>query len=139
MATSILAFSLLPYFYVHGEMALSYFGEYDAMTLLFSHKDLKKDMLSYEALALLSEFALIWYTSTGELINPDAEESIVPILRRANRSESRRLQSIYLHLRAELSSKIQSSIPHCDAMLADQLMYSISEGLSDHPTQHAYS
>ena len=138
MAVSRLAFSLLRYFYVHGEMPQSYFGGYDRMTLLFSHKDLKKDMLSYEALALLSEFALIWYRSTGELINPDAEDSIVPILRRANHSGSQRLQSISLHLRAELSSKIESTFPHCDTMLVDQLMLSISEGLN-HSKQDSYS
>jgi hypothetical protein len=93
-----------------------------------SYKYLKKDMLSYKALGLLSEFALIWRTKTGELIDVDSDDAVIRVLRNAKRSNDRRLRSIYLHLRAEFTNKIQSSVIGCDAMLADQLMSHLSKG-----------
>jgi hypothetical protein len=93
-----------------------------------SYKDLKRDMLSDKALGLLSEFALIWRINTGELIDIDSDDAVIAVLRKAKRSNDRRLRSIYLHIRAEFTNKIQSSVTRCDAMLADQLMSHISEG-----------
>jgi hypothetical protein len=87
-----------------------------------SYKDLKRDMLSDKALALLSEFALIWRVNTGELIDVDSDDAVIRVLRKAKRSNDLRLRSIYLHLRAEFTNKIQSSLARCDAMLADELM-----------------
>lgn len=98
------------------------------MSIEFSYKDLKKDMLSYKALALLSEFALIWRANTGELIDLDSDDAVIQVFRNAKRSNHRRLRSIYLHLRAEFSNIIESSLTPCDAMLADQLMSHIMMG-----------
>jgi hypothetical protein len=98
------------------------------MSFEFSYRDLKKDMLSDKALALLSEFALIWHRNTGELINLDSDEALLKVFRNSKRSNDRRSRSIYLHLRAELSTKIESSLAHCDAMLADQLLSQVSRG-----------
>lgn len=93
-----------------------------------SYKDLKKDMLSDKALELLSEFALIWRAKTGELIDVNSDDVVIHVLRSAKRTNNRRLRSIYLHLRAELTSKIQSSVTRCDAILADRLMSQIAKG-----------
>lgn len=98
------------------------------MSAQISYKDLKKDMLSDKALGLLSEFALIWLTNTGELIDVNSDDAVMQVFQNAERSNNRRLRSIYLHLRAEFTNKIQSSVTHCDAMLADQLMSQISKG-----------
>ena len=98
------------------------------MSTQISYRDLKKDMLSDKALGLMSEFALIWCANTGELIDVHSDEAVIQVLRNAKRSNDRRLRSIYLHLRAEFTDKIQSSVTRCDAMLADQLMSHISKG-----------
>ena len=98
------------------------------MSSEISYKDLKKDMLSHKALALLSEFALIWHANTGELIDIESDDAVIRVLRNAKRSNSRRLRSIYLHLRAEFTNKIETSVTRCDSMLADQLMHHISNG-----------
>ena len=93
-----------------------------------SYKDLKKEMLSHKGLGLLSEFALIWRTNTGELIDVYAEDAVIRVLRKAKRCSDRRSRSIYLHLRAELTNKIERSVTHCDGLLADQLLSHISMG-----------
>ena len=98
------------------------------MSTEISYKDLKKDMLSEKALGLLSEFALIWHKDTGELIDIESDDAVIQVLRNAKRSNSRRLRSIYLHLRAEFTNKIQMSVTRCDSILADQLMCHISMG-----------
>lgn len=97
-----------------------------------SHKDLKTTMLSYKALALLSEFALIWYAKTGELIDVDSDDALTQVFRNANRSNNRRLQSIYLHLRTELSMKLEYSLPYRDTMLIDQLLLRVAATLNIH-------
>ena len=98
------------------------------MSIEISYKDLKKEMLSDKALELLSEFVVIWSAKTGELIDVDADDAVIRVLRNAKRSNNRRLRSIYLHLRAELTNKIESSVTRCDAMLADQIMSHLSKG-----------
>lgn len=98
------------------------------MSIELSYKDLKKELLSAQGLELLSEFALIWRTKTGEIIDLESEDLIVRVFRKAMRSTDRRLRSIYLHLRVEFSYKIENSFDRCDAMLADQLLSYISEG-----------
>ncbi len=98
------------------------------MSTQISYRDLKKDMLSAKGLGLLSEFALIWCAKTGELIDVDSDDAVIRILRNAKRTSDRRLRSIYLHLRAEFTDMIESSVTRCDAMLADQLMSHISKG-----------
>ncbi|RBP51084.1 hypothetical protein [Arenicella xantha] len=102
------------------------------MGIEFSYRDLKKDMLSHKALALLSEFALIWHANTGELIDLELDDAVIQVLRNSKRSKDRRLRSIYLHLRAEFSNKIESSLTECDGMLADQLMAHITRGRKCH-------
>lgn len=98
------------------------------MSTELSYRDLKKDMLSDKALGLLSEFALIWHANTGELIDVESDDAVIRVLRNAKRTKSRRLRSIYLHLRAEFTNKIQSSVTRCDSILADQLMCHIAQG-----------
>ena len=98
------------------------------MSIEISYKDLKKDMLSDKALALLSEFVLIWRKSTGEYIDVNSENAVIHVLRCAKRTNNRRLRTIYLHLRAEFTNKIESSVTPCDSMLADQLMSHIALG-----------
>ena len=98
------------------------------MSTQISYRDLTKDMLSDKGLGLLSEFALIWRTNTGEVIDVDSEDAVIQILRNAKRCSDRRSRSIYLHLRAEFTDKIQSSVTRCDSMLADKLMSHISKG-----------
>ena len=102
------------------------------MSTQISYRDLKKDMLSDKALELLSEFALIWNAKTGEFIDVESDDAVIQVLRNAKRTSDRRLRSIYLHLRAEFTDKIQSSVTRCDALLADQLMSHISDGLTCH-------
>jgi hypothetical protein len=99
------------------------------MGFIFSHKDLKTDMLSCKALALLSEFALIWYVISGELINLDSEDVVISIFQKAKQSNNRRLLIIYLHLRAEFSNELTHLLPDCDAMLVEQALLNI-EGAS---------
>lgn len=98
------------------------------MSTELSYKDLKKDMLSDKALKLLLEFASTWRTNTGELIDLDADDAVIRVLRKTRRSNNRRFRSIYLHLRAEFTNKIESSVTRCDAMLAHKLMSDISKG-----------
>jgi len=98
------------------------------MSNQISYKDLKKDMLSDKALELLSEFISIWHVNTGEFIDMNADDAVIRVLRNARRSDNRRLRSIYLHLRAEFTNKIESSVTRCDSMLADKLMSQISKG-----------
>ena len=93
-----------------------------------SYRDLNKNMLSDKALGLLSEFVLIWKVKTGELIDIDSDDAVIRVMRNAKRTNNRRLRSIYLHLRAEFTNKIQSSVTRCDALLADQLMSHIAQG-----------
>ena len=96
------------------------------MGLKISAKDLKKDMLSEHGKAMLSEFALIWHSRTGEVIDLDANDTIIRLFRTAERTNSRRLRSIYLHLRAELSNKIEHAIPQCDGMLIERFMSQVA-------------
>lgn len=98
------------------------------MSTELSYKDLKKDMLSDEALAMLSEFVSIWYTNTGELIDLDADDAVIRVLRKTKRCKSRRFRSTYLHLRAEFTNIIENSVTRCDAILAHNLMAHISKG-----------
>lgn len=98
------------------------------MSIEISYKNLKTDMLSDNASALLSEFVLIWLTNTGEIIDVDSDDVVMQVLRNAKRSNNRRLRSIYLHLRAEFTNIIESSITRCDAMLAEQIMSQIAKG-----------
>ncbi len=98
------------------------------MSTQISYRDLKKDMLSDKALELLSEFVSIWNSKTGELIDVDSDDTVINVLRKAKQSNDRRARSIYLHLRAELTNKIESSVTRCDPMLAEQLMSHIFKG-----------
>ena len=98
------------------------------MTINISSKDLKKNMLSDKALVLLSEFVSTWRNNTGELIDEDSDDVVIQVLRNARRSNDRRSRSIYLHLRAEFTNKIQSSLIPCDEMLAEKLMSHIAKG-----------
>ena len=98
------------------------------MSTEISYKDLNKDMLSDKALGLLSEFALIWSRKTGEHIDTDSDDAMIRVFQTARRSKDRRLRTISIHLRAEFTNKIESSVTRCDAMLADQLMSHISMG-----------
>lgn len=98
------------------------------MSIEISFKDLKIDMLSEKALGLLSEFVSTWRTNTGELIDVDSEDAVLQVLRNAKRSDDRRLRSIYIHLRAEFTNKIENFITPCDPMLAVQIMSHISKG-----------
>lgn len=98
------------------------------MSTQISYRDLTIDMLSDNALELLSEFVLIWRTKTGELIDLESDDAVIKVLRKAKRSNNRRLRSIYLHLRAEFTNKIESSVTRCDPMLADQIMSHLSKG-----------
>jgi len=98
------------------------------MSIELSYRDLKKEMLSQKALALLSEFALIWRATTGELINLDSDDAVYRVFQKAMRSNHRRLRTIYLHLRAEFSCWIERSLANCDELLADQLVSFISAG-----------
>jgi len=98
------------------------------MSIELSYRDLKKDILSQKALTLLSEFAVIWRETTGELINLDKEDAVFRVFRTAMQSNHRRLRTIYLHLRAEFSCWIERSLAHCDELLADQLVSFISQG-----------
>jgi len=98
------------------------------MSTELSYKDLKKEMLSDKALELLSEFVLIWQVNTGEVIDVNSDDVVIRVLRSAKHSDNRRLRSIYLHLRAEFTNKIQSSLTRCDSILAYQLMSHISKG-----------
>lgn len=98
------------------------------MNTEISYRDLKKDMLSDKALALLSEFVLIWRAKTGETIDVNSDDVVITVLRNAKRTNDRRIRSIYLHLRAEFTNKIESSVTRCDAMLADKLMSQIAKG-----------
>ena len=98
------------------------------MTIDISSKTLKKDMLSEKALALMSEFVLTWQRNTGEKIDVDSDNAVIRVLRNARRSNDRRSRYIYLHLRAEFTNKIQSSLIPCDEMLAEKLMSHIAKG-----------
>jgi hypothetical protein len=98
------------------------------MGFLFSHKDLKKDMLSGKALALLSEFALIWHAQAGELIDLDSDDVVLRVFENSKRSKDRRLRAIYLHLRAEFSNQLQRSLPDCNPMLVDHMILHILKG-----------
>ncbi len=98
------------------------------MSTEISYRDLKKSMLSDKGVELLSEFASIWHANTGELIDTESDDAVIRVLRNAKRSNSRRVRSIYLHLRAEFTNKIEASVTRCDAMLADQLMSHIAKG-----------
>jgi len=72
------------------------------MGLKLSQDDFKKDMLSYKAAALLSEFALILYRQYGILIDVDSNDVIQRIFQNANCHRDRRLRSICLHIKTEL-------------------------------------
>ena len=98
------------------------------MNIELSYKDLKKDMLSDKALALLSEFALIWCAEKDEIIDINSDDVVITVLRNAKRSNNRRLRSIYLHLRAEFTNKIESTVTPFDSLMADKLMHHISQG-----------
>lgn len=98
------------------------------MSTDISYKDLNKDMLSDKALALLSEFALIWRANTGELIDMNADDAVIQVFRNARKSKDRRLRAISLHLRVEFTNKIKSSVTRCDQMLAEQIMSHIYKG-----------
>lgn len=98
------------------------------MSIDISYKDLNKDMLSEKAQLLLSEFISTWQTKTGELIDLNSDDVVIQVLQSAKLSKSRRLRSIYLHLRAEVTNKILTSLTPCDEMLADQMMSHIAQG-----------
>lgn len=98
------------------------------MSIEISFKDLKISMLSEKALELLSEFVSTWRTKTGELIDVDSDDAVLQVLTNAKGSDDRRLRSIYIHLRAEFTNKIESSVSPCDPMLAVQIMSHISRG-----------
>jgi hypothetical protein len=98
------------------------------MNTEISYKDLKISMLSDKALALLSEFALIWREKTGELIDVDSDDAVIRVFQNAKRSTNRRLRIICMHIRAEFTNVIQNCVTHCDQMLAVQIMSHISKG-----------
>ncbi len=98
------------------------------MSSQISYKDLTIDMLSDKALELMFEFVAIWRTNTGELIDLESEDAVMMVLQNAKKSDSRRVRTIYLHLRAEFTNKIEASVTRCDPMLAVQLMSHISKG-----------
>jgi len=47
------------------------------MSIELSYKDLKKELLSAQGLELLSEFALIWRTKTGEVIDLESADQLL--------------------------------------------------------------
>ncbi len=98
------------------------------MSTEISYKDLKKEMLSDNALGLFSEFVATWGANTGEIIDVDSDDAVIRVFRNAKRSNNRRLRSIYLHLRAEFTNKIETSVTRCDPMLAHQIMTHIAKG-----------
>jgi hypothetical protein len=98
------------------------------MSREISYKDLKKDMLSDKALGLFSEFVSTWRRNTGEQIDENSDDAILKVLRNAKRSGDRRMHAIYLHLRAEFTNKIESSVTECDPMLAEKIMSHIAKG-----------
>ena len=98
------------------------------MSTQISYKDLTISMLSDKAVDLIFEFVAIWRTNTGELIDLEADDAVMKVLQSAKKSNSRRARTIYLHLRAEFTNKIEASVTRCDPLLAVQLMSHISKG-----------
>ena len=98
------------------------------MSSQISYKDLTINMLSDNAVELMFEFVAIWRTNTGEFIDLDADDAVMKVLQSAKKSNNRRVRTIYLHLRAEFTNKIEASVTRCSPMLAVQLMTHISKG-----------
>ena len=98
------------------------------MSTQISYKDLTISMLSDKAVELMFEFVAIWRTNTGEMIDLEADDAVMKVLQNAKKSNNRRVRTIYLHLRAEFTNKIEASVTRCDPMLAVQLMSHISKG-----------
>lgn len=91
------------------------------MGLRLSHQDFKLDVLSTEAVALVSEFALILYRRYGILIDVDSSDVVLRVFQYATRCEDRRLKTIFLHIKTEFCiSMISSNAVHRSSYFRSQ-------------------
>lgn len=78
------------------------------MTRKLSQKDFKKESLSYKAIALVSEFALILYRKYGILIDVNSNDVVLRVLHNTRRCNDRRLAEICLHIKTEVSMNLSN-------------------------------